>query len=53
VLVLVLLLEGVCWCCQKELTLLEKGAGFMPTNRAGKQVSNLAPFSFFHFHFFF
>jgi hypothetical protein len=53
VLVLVLLLEGVCWCCQKELVLLKEGASFMPTNRAGKQVSNLALFSLSRFHFLF
>jgi len=31
--------------------LLQEGAGVMPTNRFGKQVSNLASFSFFRSHF--
>ncbi len=41
----------MCWCCRRELVLLQEGAGVMPTNRFGKQVSNLAPFSFFRSHF--
>ncbi len=34
-----------CWCCRRELVLLQEGVGVMPTNRAAKQVSNLSPFS--------
>jgi len=33
------------------LALLQERAGVMPTNRAGKQVSNLAPFSLSGSHF--
>jgi hypothetical protein len=42
----------VCWCCRRELALLQEGTSVMLTNRAGKQVSNLVPFflSRSHFH---
>jgi len=41
----------VSWCCQRGSALLQERAGVMPTNRAGKQVLNLAPFSLFRSHF--
>jgi Na+-transporting NADH:ubiquinone oxidoreductase subunit NqrF len=41
----------VCWFCRRELALSQEGASVMPTNRTGKQVSNLAPFSFSRYHF--
>ncbi len=41
----------VCWCCRRELALLQEGVSVMLTNRARKQVSNLTHFSLSRFHF--
>jgi len=41
----------VCWCCWRELALLQEGVGVMPTNRVEKQVLNLTPFSLSCSHF--